>query len=155
MPMLVTFPALFQAQVTGHKSSTHPLENEAREFMAGYAEDLRSGRRHLIAARYDKRGAFRVGEGEKIFETPEMIRACYLTQWVPPRTFEWRNLSYEVLSGDAVVVVGLFDWGTGDGRKVAFSYTGLLTRQDGVLRIRLEDESIERKAATPVSKLLS
>jgi len=154
MPMLVPFPALIQAQATDLKSSTQSIEHEAREFMLGYADDLRSGRRLSIAARYDKRGAFRVGEGEKIFETPEMIRACYLTQWVPPRTFEWRNLSYEVLSPDAVIVVGLFDWGTGDGRKVAFSYTGLLTRQEGVLRIRLEDESIERKLPQ-VSKLLS
>ena len=154
MPMLVALPALLQAHATDLESSTGSMEHEAREFMAAYAEDLRAGRRLSIAARYDKRGAFRVGEGEKVFETPEMIRECYLTQWIPPKTFEWRNLSYEALSGDAVIVVGLFDWGAGDGRKVAFSYTGLLTRQDGVLRIRLEDESIERKPV-PVSKLLS
>ncbi len=153
LSMLVT-PALFQAQVSGIGSPVEPIEDEARRFMVGYADDLRSGRRLAIANRYNKRGAFRVGEGEKIFETPDMIRAVYLTQWVPPKTFEWRNLSYEVLSADAVLVVGLFDWGTGDGRKVAFSYTGLLTRQDGVLRIRLEDESVERRPA-PIAKPVS
>ena len=140
MSMMMAMPALFQIQLTGVESTTQ-IENEARDFMAAYADDLRAGRRLAIAGRYDKRGAYRVGEGEKTFETPEVIRASYLTQWTPPGTFEWRNLSYEVLSNDAVLVIGLFDWGTGDGRKVAFSYTGLLVRQDGTLRIRLEDES--------------
>ena len=145
--MVMAFPALFQVQVAGGSSTKLPIEQEARDFMIGYAHDLRSGRRLAIANRYDRRGAFRVGEGEKVFETPEMITAAYLTQWSPPKTFEWRNLSYEVLSSDAVVVVGLFDWGVGDGRKVAFSYTGLLVRQDGTLWIRLEDESLDRKPA--------
>ena len=49
---------------------------------------------------------------------------------------------------DSVVVVGLFDWGTAAGRPpVTVSYTGLLVREDGVLRIRLEDESAGRAAA--------
>ena len=143
--MVMAMPALFQVQLTGLESKTEPIEREAREFMGAYADDLRAGRRLAIAGRYDKRGAFRVGEGEKTFETPAMIKASYLTQWTPPKTFEWRNLSYEVLSSDAVLVIGLFDWGTGDGRKVAFSYTGLLVRQDGTLRIRLEDESKTRE----------
>ena len=140
MSMVMAMPALFQVQLSGIESTTQ-IEKEAREFMAAYADDLRAGRRLAIAARYDRRGAFRVGEGEKTFETPEVIRASYLTQWTAPTTFEWRSLSYDVLSNDAVLVIGLFDWGTGDGRKVAFSYTGLLLRQDGTLRIRLEDES--------------
>lgn len=143
--MVMAMPVLFQVQLTGAELSTQPIEKEARDFMAGYADDLRSGRRLAIADRYDKRGAYRVGEGEKTFESPEMIRAAYLTQWTPPRTFEWRNLSYEVLSHDSIIVVGLFDWGTGDGRKISFSYTGVLVRQEGSLRIRLEDESVDRK----------
>ena len=44
------------------------------------------------------------------------------------------------------MVLGLFDWGMSDPRsgetKVrTYSYTGLLLRQDGELRIRMEDES--------------
>jgi len=41
--------------------------------------------------------------------------------------------------------VGLFDWGLADGRKLTFSYTGLLVRIEGELRIRLEDESMSPK----------
>jgi hypothetical protein len=92
--------------------------------------------------RYDRRGAYRVGEGEKNLESWELIRAAYLTQWTPPASFSWRDLSYEPIGTDAVMVIGLFDWGLADGRRLAFSYTGLLMRQDGELRIRLEDESM-------------
>jgi hypothetical protein len=46
---------------------------------------------------------------------------------------------------DSVIVVGLFDWGLADGRKLTFSYTGLLVRIEGELKIRLEDESMSPK----------
>ena len=154
MPIVMAMPALFQVQAGGVDSTTQPIEKEARDFMTGYADDLRAGRRLAIANRYDRRGAFRLGEGEKTFETPAMIEAAYLTQWTQPETFEWRNLSYEVLTSDAVLVVGLFDWGTGDGRKIAFSYTGLLVRQEGKFRIRLEDESVDRRLP-PIGKPLA
>src|SRR5205085_12180898 len=40
---------------------------EAEAFMAAYAQDLRSGDRAAIAGRCDRRGAWRVGNGEKGF----------------------------------------------------------------------------------------
>jgi hypothetical protein len=120
--------------------------------MAGYADDLRHGRRVSIVDRYDRRGAYRVGEGEKTLESWELIRAAYLTQWSPPSSFVWRDLSYEPL-GDAVIVIGLFDWGLADGRKLSFSYTGLLVRQDGELRIRLEDESMNPRTLAKLNSL--
>ena len=70
--------------------------------------------------------------------------AGYLERWQGqgPSTFEWQDLSYEVLSSDAVLVAGRFMWGRGDSlAPLNFSYTGVLMRQDGELRIRLEDES--------------
>ncbi|MEO8192366.1 MAG: hypothetical protein ABI681_00855 [Gemmatimonadales bacterium] len=146
VPTVMALPALFQAQMTNTSRTGVPIETEAREFMAGYAEDIRLGRRRAIADRYDKRGAYRVGEGEKVLEPKELILAAYLTQWTPPVTFDWQNLSYETLSDDAIIVVGLFDWGLLDGRKLSFSYTGLLVRQDDALRIRLEAESMSPKA---------
>ena len=139
MTLAFACSALFQMRIGLQETGTElPLEKDARLFMEGYAEDLRSGRRHAIAKRYDKRGAFRVGEGEKTFETPEMIRNAYLNNWTPPRTFEWRNLTFEKIGPDAILVIGLFDWGFPDGRTVSFSYSGLLNRQDGALKIRLK-----------------
>ncbi|HEU0055269.1 MAG TPA: hypothetical protein VFQ39_18910, partial [Longimicrobium sp.] len=41
------------------------LVEEARAFMAGYARDLAAGDREAVAARYDDRGAYMVGGGEK------------------------------------------------------------------------------------------
>lgn len=116
---------------------------EAADFMAGYARDLRAGDRAAIARRYHRDGAWRVGHGEKSLESWAEIEAFYAGPgWSPPASFEWRDLSYERLSEDAFIVVGLFDWGPADaGAPVTYSYTGLLVRQDGELRIRLEDES--------------
>ncbi|HMA20905.1 MAG TPA: hypothetical protein VKO87_08875 [Gemmatimonadaceae bacterium] len=148
----VFLPVLFQIHGIGSSREQVPIDIDAREFMAGYADDLRHGRRQSIVDRYDRRGAYRVGEGEKTLESWELIRAAYLTQWSPPSSFVWRDLSYEPL-GDAVIVIGLFDWGLADGRKLSFSYTGLLVRQDGELRIRLEDESMNPRTLAKLNSL--
>jgi hypothetical protein len=144
-------PALFQVRDLVTSSDQVPIEADAREFMSGYAEDIRHGRRQAIVERYDRRGAYRVGEGEKNLESWDLIRAAYMTQWTPPTSFVWRDLSYEPVGNDAVIVIGLFDWGLADGRRLAFSYTGLLVRQDGELRIRLEDESMSPRALAAIN----
>lgn len=115
---------------------------EAKTFMAGYAGDLIGGDRNAITNRYDRRGAWRVGEGEKVFESWEAIRRIYAEKWQKPARFGWRDLSYEPIGPDAIVIIGLFDWGLDDGGPpITLSYTALLTRQEGELRIRVEDES--------------
>jgi len=114
---------------------------EAEAFMAGYARDLRAGDRAAIAARYDRRGSWRVGGGTKRFEPWALTRDHYAGPWTPPASFAWSDLSYEVLGPDAVLVTGLFRWGLAGRDPLIFSYTGLLVRQGRELRIRLEDES--------------
>lgn len=121
-------------------------EAEARAFMDAYARDLRAGAREAIVARYDRRGAYRVGGGQKTFEPLDSIRAVYTGPWEAPAAFEWRDLSYEVLSDDAVMVVGRFEWTDARGRMLPMSYTGLLVKQDGQWRIRLEDEDVSPRA---------
>lgn len=122
------------------------VEAEARAFMESYARDLRAGAREAIAARYDRRGAYRVGSGEKVLEPMDSIRASYTGRWQAPAAFEWRDLSYEVLGDDAVMVVGRFEWTDQQGRMLPLTYTGLLVKQDGEWRIRLEDEDISPRA---------
>ncbi|MFL5538457.1 MAG: hypothetical protein ACJ8J0_05665 [Longimicrobiaceae bacterium] len=117
------------------------LVREARAFMDAYARDLREGNRNGIVERYDPRGAYFVGQGRKELSPVDSIRATYQGRWQPPAGFEWRDLSYEVAGPDAVVVAGLFVWSVNAQRGLTFSYTGLLLRQGGRLRIRLEDES--------------
>jgi hypothetical protein len=146
LPGIFFLPALFQVRDILAPKDEVPIDVDAREFMFGYAEDLRNGRRQSIIDRYDRRGAFRVGEGEKNLESWELIRAVYMTQWTPPSSFAWRDLTYEPAGNDAIIIVGLFDWGLADGRRLTFSYTGFLVRQDGELRIRLEDESMSPRA---------
>jgi hypothetical protein len=124
---------------------------EARAFMDGYARDLLAGNRAGISARYDRSGAYFLGNGRKEFEPYDSIAARYGgPQWSPPASFEWRDLSFEPVGPDAVVVAGRFLWGgRRGGAPVALSYTGLLRRQDGVLRIRLEDESVDPRTIPP------
>ena len=128
-------------------ADTGAVAAEAQAFMDAYARDLRSGDRAAIAARYYRGGAWFVGNGEKSFHTNAEIEAIYTgAQWSPPASFGWRDLSFEPLGPDAIVVVGLFDWGTGESEApITVSYTGLLLRQGGELRIRLEDESAQRR----------
>jgi hypothetical protein len=117
------------------------LVREAREFMAAYARDLAGGNRDGIVERYDPRGAYFMGMGRKELAPMDSIRARYHGRWQPPAAFEWQDLSYEVVGPDAVVVTGRFVWTVSAERRVTYSYTGLLLRQGGRLRIRLEDES--------------
>lgn len=127
------------------------VEAEARSFMEAYGRDLLAGDRAAVAARYDAAGAYFVGNGHKEFEPYEAIRARYAgPEWSPPRSFEWRDLSYEVAGPDAVVVTGLFAWGLCPGAPpLVMSYTGLLVRRGGGLRIRLEDESVNPRTPPP------
>jgi hypothetical protein len=124
-----------------------PVVTEARAFMASYAEVLLAGDRAGISVRYDREGAWLLGNGAKRFETYAQIQAVYAgSQWQPPYRFAWRDLSFEPAGADAVVVAGQFLWTVRDGSEpMVFSYTALLHRQDGVLRIRLEDESTDRR----------
>ena len=135
---------LLCAPVTAQAQDPAPaVVAEAEEFMRTYASDLLGGRRAAIGARYDRRGAYLVGEGAKRFAPYDSIVALYASaRWSPPVSFEWQDLSYEAVGRDAVVVVGKLLWGfASDKPPIAVSYTALLRRQDGQLRIRVEDES--------------
>lgn len=120
---------------------------EAQRFMNDYARELAAGDRAAIARRYMRGGAWFLGHGEKAFEPFARIEARYAgPEWTPPRSFEWRDLSIEPVDGDAVMVAGLGLWEPADGGPiVTLSYTALLIREDGELRIRLEDESTPQR----------
>lgn len=117
-------------------------EREIRAFYDSYAEDLRGGRRVAIAGRYDERGYYRMGAGGKELISFEETKKVYLSsQWSPPKSFAWRELSVDVLAKDSALVTALFDWQTADGVTYKFSYTGVLTKRAGKWRIRAEDEN--------------
>ena len=139
-PMALTSPATYTSEIS-------ETVGEAQRFMNAYANDLAAGDRAAIARRYARGGAWFLGHGQKEFESYARIEARYAgPEWTPPRSFEWRDLSIEPAGRDAVVVAGLGLWEPADGRPiVTLSYTALLIREDGELRIRLEDESTPRR----------
>ena len=149
MRVIVMLALLFAAAPVAAQPVEAPVVTEARTFMTGYGQALQQGDRAGIAARYDRNGAFHLGNGGKSFESYAQIQALYAgAAWQPPAHFEWRNLSYEPAGADAVVVAGQFAWTPRAGAAaLVYSYTALLHRQDGVLRIRLEDESTRPQPA--------
>lgn len=119
------------------------IVQEARAFMEAYGRDLRTGDREGIAGRYDRRGAYFVFNGRRDFAEWQALAEQYRTGWQQPAAFEWRDLIYEPAGPGAVVVNGEFLWTSAAGEEpMVFSYTALLVRQDGELRIRLEDEAM-------------
>lgn len=128
--------------VTAAEAQTEPpVVAEARAFMADYARDLTRGDREAISARYDRTGTFFLVRGGHEFVTHATLTRDYRESWSPPTSFAWRDLHFDAAGPDAVVVNGLFVWGREDRQEV-MTYTGFLRRQDGQLRIRLEDESL-------------
>jgi hypothetical protein len=117
-------------------------EKSVLAFYDSYADDLRQGRREGIANRYDRRGAYLMGNGSKELQTFQQIKEMYLTKWSGPKSFAWKDLSVEVISKNVVAVLGKFEWVTATGQSMNFSYTGVLIKQKGEWRIRIEDESM-------------
>jgi hypothetical protein len=114
---------------------------EARAFMEAYSRDLSAADRDGIADRYDRRGAYFVFNGNREFSEWDAIREQYRREWQAPAVFSWGDLIYEPAGRNAVLVNGFFFWTRAPGESpMRFSYTGLLVRQDGELRIRLENE---------------
>ena len=116
-------------------------EQEVRQFFDAYAEDLRQHRTEAIADRYDRRGVYLMGNGRKNLATFESVKTRYVTKWKGPKSFQWKDLSFEMLTPDVATVLGKFEWQGADGKVMNFSYTGVLVKRDGQWRIRVEDES--------------
>lgn len=150
----IVLPSLAAILLTNSSTSAQTVRSEAtmladaKSFMASYAEDLQAAKRDAIVNRYDARGFYRLGEGRKAFVSYEELKKQYMERWRPPVAMAWRDLSYEVIGTEGVLVMGLLDWETSPENKTTFSYTGMLTYQDGVLKLRLEDES--RRIPPPV-----
>lgn len=137
LPMLMagfSTPALAAEDPAGQMA-------EIRSFMNAYGDDLRNGNRAAIVARYDSRGAYFMGQGRKLFRDAEEIRQRYMGPWRAPRSFTWRELSFEAVGDGAFLVLGQFDWGSADAGVQTYSYTGLILRDGKNFRIRVEDES--------------
>ena len=123
------------------QKTPNSTESELNQFYDSYADDLRQHRAEAIANRYDARGYFSLGNGNKRFVPFDENKKRYMTQWVGPKKFEWKDLSFELLSPTSAAVVGLFDWTSASGQTDTLSYTAVLTKQSGQWRIRIEDES--------------
>jgi hypothetical protein len=134
-------------------SQVGAVEAEARQFMAGYEAEMQAADGAALAARYHGAGAYWMLQGRKSFREHDYITRYFREVWSAPAEFRWTDLSYEVLGSDAVVVIGAMRFAGPDDRSVLGSYTALLVRQNGELKIRVEDEAFDDvpAAACPAS----
>src|SRR5262245_22371394 len=117
---------------------------EAKVLLATYQEASMAGNGRALAALYHSEGAWWLGDGKKSFATPDSIAKFFAVDkpvGVGPAEWEFHDLSFEPIGSDAVVVAGRFHWRSKDGRSDTLSYSALLVRQGGSLKIRVEDES--------------
>lgn len=145
---LIAAPAASQPATVAAET---PIVAEARAFMARYADDLIQGNRAAVAARYDRNGAWHVGPTGAELESWDKIDLRYRRRWSPPSSFEWQGLAYEPVGPDSVLVVGGFHWWPlkkADQPPIAYSYTALLVRRGGELKIRLENEATAAPSRT-------
>lgn len=150
---LIAAPA--SAQPSTFAAAEGPIVAEARAFMARYADDLIQGNRAAVAARYDRNGAWHVGPTGAELESWDKIDSRYRRRWSPPSSFEWQRLAYEQVGLDSVLVVGGFHWWPlkkADSPPLVYSYTALLVRRDGELRIRLENEATAAPRGTATAR---
>lgn len=119
------------------------LVSEAEAFMADYARRLLVGDRAAIAALYDPDGTVLVRNGHRTnAEHADIVQRYASESWQPPAAFRWPDLHFEAVGPDAIAVLGSFVWGAADGTELVGAYHALLRREDGRLRIRIEDETI-------------
>lgn len=138
--LCLLFMTVSASSARAQTASDPPIIQEARAFMEGYAEDLRTGNRAGIAARYDEAGAWIVHYGSALAVTHDQVVNRYATAWEPPAAFAWRDLVFVPAGSDGVTVIGRFDWTTDGSVTDRMTYNGLLVRTAKGLRIRIEDE---------------
>ena len=135
--LLMTSPAMAAAQTPAEPD----IVVESRAFMESYARDLLAGDRPAIAGRYDRSGAWMASAGQARLISHDVIARRYAEDWSPPSAFEWRDLVFIPSSEDAITVIGRFVWTSADGTPDLISYHGQFVREDGGLRILVEDET--------------
>jgi hypothetical protein len=148
-------PAAAAAQPPATAAAEAAIVAEAKSFMARYADDLIQGNRSAVAARYDPNGAWHVGPTGAELESWDKIDLRYRRRWAPPSSFQWQDLAYEQVGPDTVLVVGGFHWWPlkkADAPPLVYSYTALLVRRGGVLKIRLENEATAAPRTTATAQ---
>jgi len=150
---LIAAPA--SAQPATAVAAETPIVAEAKAFMVRYGEDLVQGNRAAVAARYDPSGAWHVGPTGAELESWNQIDLRYRRRWAPPSSFQWQGLAYEQVGPDTVLVVGGFHWWPlkkADAPPLVYSYTALLVRRGGELKIRLENEATAAPRGTATAQ---
>lgn len=118
------------------------MESEARALFAAWSDAIRAGDGPGILRVYSRRGVRLVNKGRVDQLAIRDLEAAYLSGEVESQDFNWEDMSFEVLSPNAVVATGtmVLKWREDEG--VRGSEMVLLVREGGELRVRIEAESV-------------
>jgi len=107
--------------------------------MASYAQDLIRHDGAAIGNRYKRSGTYFRGS----FQEFDSTRVFYEQRWSGPTSFVFRNMKYEVLGPESVLITGQGVWGRGDSLEaLVLDYAGVLVREESELRLQVEDETV-------------
>ena len=123
--------------------ATDSLTRQVAGFVARYATSMRTGDRAALVASYATTGVNVLGDGRSATLSSSDIRARFDSlHWMPPVAYEWKDLSWESVGPDAVVLSGGYLLrAKADDRPRAFSYSALLRRRAGIVQIVMEHVS--------------
>ncbi|RZJ05824.1 MAG: nuclear transport factor 2 family protein [Brevundimonas sp.] len=139
--LTVSVPQAAGAQAPATATAEAPLVAETRALMEGYAAAIRAGDHAAVSALYSRDGAWMANGGQTRHVPHAVLARRYEEQWEAPAAFEWRDLSYIPTGPDAITVIGRFVWTSTGEPPFLMSYHGHFVREDGDLRIRIEEET--------------
>jgi hypothetical protein len=118
------------------------LVAQARVFMQDYERDLSAFDVDAIVARYDPRGAVVMVDGQGGARTSAEIGKVYRSVAKGPSRFAWKDLVFEQVAPDAIMVRGGFSYQlSASSPEMLFTYLAVLLGGRDGLYIVLEREA--------------
>ncbi len=140
MPLLLLVILPLAVGSGAHSRATD--ESGVQAVLDSIARDLISNNRSALVARYDKRGAFLLGNwGVELVPFDSLSTQIYGSDWKPPAQFGWHNVHIDAVGPRTSIVYAQFVWRTAAGDSVLTSYTGVFVKDGRNWRIRSEHES--------------
>ena len=140
--LIMTASGLLCGCVPEPAPTPEAVEAEARALFAAWGEAIKVGDGPGILDVYSRNGLRLVSKGRVDQLGFGDLEVAYLSDEVGPQDFTWEDLSFDVLSPDAVVATATMVLKWHDDEGVRGSEMVLLVREEGGLRIRVESESL-------------
>ena len=90
------------------------VDKKVREFLNAYKQELLMHKGVKLAERFDPRGYYKRFNGTKDFYSSEDVREWLTSRWTGPNTLSFKDVSIEVISPSAALIIAIMEWGNQD-----------------------------------------